>query len=413
MMSLWHRHRCWFGAVSLVLAALMVGCASEMPVSPTSTPTPTLSVTKPPTFTPIPTWTPYLTPTQAAVSPELAARAAALGRGVNLGNALEAPTEGEWGMVLEADFFALISDAGFDTVRVPIRWSAHAAETAPYTVDEDFFARIDWVIDQSLANDLNVVINMHHYEELFDDPEVHDDRFVAIWHQIAERYEPRPDTLYFELLNEPHGNLDAGWWNVLMARTIETVRAIDDHHTLVLTGADWGGLDGLDLLQIPAGEDNAIVTFHFYDPFLFTHQGADWAGAGTETLGVTWPGPPESEVTPSPESSEVEWVRTWFARYNQTSGSANPAGPEAIEKAFDRASEWSESRGIPLWLGEFGAYDRADMASRVRWTRTVRAAAESRGIPWAYWEFGAGFGIYDRDARVWRTSLLEALVPDP
>jgi endoglucanase len=341
----------------------------------------------------------------------LSERAIALGRGVNLGNALEAPNEGEWGMVIEPEFFSLIRGAGFDTIRVPIRWSAHAAEASPYTVDETFFERVDWVIDRGLANDLNVVINMHHYDPLFEAPEAHADRFVAIWRQIATRYRAQPDALYFELLNEPHGNLDAARWNALMADTIAVVREIDDYHTLVVGGADWGGISGLDRLEIPAGEANTIATFHFYDPMLFTHQGAEWTGSEYGTLGVTWPGPPETEITPIPEARKVEWVRMWFLRYNQTQGDANPASADAIAKTLDRALAWSKQSGTPLWLGEFGAYSTADAASRARWTATVRAEAEARGFPWAYWEFGAGFGIYDREADAWRQPLLEALIP--
>ena len=151
----------------------------------------------------------------------------------------------------------------------------------------------------------------------------------------------------------------------------------------------------------------------YYDPFLFTHQGAEWVGPEYGTLGVTWPGPPDAEVTPIPEARDVEWVRTWFLRYNQTPGSGNPASPEAIATDFDRALAWSEARGVPLWLGEFGAYSTADMASRARWAATVRAEAEARGFSWAYWEFGAGFGVYDREAKAWRAPLLSALVPAP
>jgi endoglucanase len=340
------------------------------------------------------------------------AQAARLGRGVNLGNALEAPEEGAWGMVIEEAYFELISDAGFETVRVPIRWSAHAEEQAPYTIDDDFFARIDWVIDQALSQDLNVVINMHHYEELFEDPEAHADRFVALWEQIATRYVDQPGGLYLELLNEPHGNLDAARWNDLMARTVEAVRRIDGYHTLVIDGPQWSNIDNLVYLSLPEDEQNAIVTFHYYEPFLFTHQGAEWVGPEIGTTGVTWPGPPREEVEPIPAAREVEWVRTWFARYNQTSGSHNPASPEAIARAFDDVADWSERRGVPLWLGEFGAYSTADMDSRVRWTETIRREAETRGIPWAYWEFGAGFGVYDREAETWRTPLLNALIPE-
>ena len=67
-------------------------------------------------------------------------------------------------MVLRQEYFEWISEAGFDTVRVPIRWSNHAMTEPPYTVDQAFFERVDWVIENALKYDLNVVINMHHYE---------------------------------------------------------------------------------------------------------------------------------------------------------------------------------------------------------------------------------------------------------
>jgi endoglucanase len=334
-----------------------------------------------------------------------------LGRGVNLGNALEAPAEGEWGMVIEADFFPTIREAGFDTVRVPIRWSAHAEENAPYTVEEAFFERVDWVIAHALEEDLNVVINMHHYDALFAAPDDHADRFVAIWTQIATRYADRPRGLYFEFLNEPHDELDAGRWNRLFARTLEAVRAIDPYHTVIVDTANWGNLSGLRFLMLPEGADNIIATFHYYDPFLFTHQGAEWVGPEYGTLGVTWPGPPATPVAPNPAAQEVDWIQQWFRRYNEVDSKYNPAAPLAVEQAFDDVAAWRESRGVPVWLGEFGAYSTADMASRARWTAFIREQAEAREIPWAYWEFGAGFGVYDREADAWREPLLEALIP--
>lgn len=339
------------------------------------------------------------------------AQAARLGRGVNLGNALEAPEEGAWGMVIEPAFFSLIHDAGFDTVRVPIRWSAHTLPEAPYTIDTAFFARIDAVIDAAQGQDLNVVINMHHYDEIFEDPQAHAGRFVAMWVQIARRYASRSATVYFELLNEPHGELDATAWNDLLARTVEAVREIDGYHTLVVGGAEWNSISGLTYLVLPEGEENVIATFHYYEPFLFTHQGAEWGGQEVGTLGLTWPGPPAMPVTPVPAARDVEWVRLWFMRYNQNRGNDNPASVAQIDRAFDQAAAWREKTGVPLWLGEFGAYSTADMDSRVRWTQAIRAAAEERGFGWAYWEFGAGFGVYDRNAGAWRTDLLGALIP--
>ncbi len=130
---------------------------------------------------------------------------AALGRGINLGNALEAPNEGEWGVTLESEFFDLVKAAGFSSVRIPIRWSAHTSSEAPFTIDETFFARVDWAIDQALENDLMVIINIHHYEEIFEQPVQERDKFLSIWTQISNRYKDQPKEVLFEILNEPDG----------------------------------------------------------------------------------------------------------------------------------------------------------------------------------------------------------------
>jgi endoglucanase len=340
------------------------------------------------------------------------AQAQALGRGINLGNALEAPREGEWGVTLQETYFPLIRDAGFDTVRVPIRWSSHAQTTPPYTIDETFFTRVDWVIANAFEQDLNVVINMHHYDEIFEDPDGHTERFLEMWKQIATRYKDEPATLYFEPLNEPHGNLNASQWNNLLKDVIHVIRTIDQgKHTLIVGGADWGGINGLKSLKIPEEEKNVIATFHYYDPMLFTHQGAEWMADEYGTLGVEWPGPPETKLEPIPEARKVEWVRLWFMRYNQLAEDVNPASPKYIAYDLDKAVAWREEHDIPLWLGEFGAYSKADMPSRVRWTATMRQEAEARGISWAYWEFCAGFGVYDQDTQQWNEGLLNALVP--
>src|SRR5258708_18972879 len=102
-----------------------------------------------------------------------------LSRGVNLGNALEAPAEGEWGLTLKEEYFAEIARAGFNSVRVPIRWSSYAQKEPPYAVDPKFFERIDWVIEQALSRKLAVVVNVHHYDEIDLDPEHHTARLVA------------------------------------------------------------------------------------------------------------------------------------------------------------------------------------------------------------------------------------------
>ena len=390
-------------------AALLFGCRTVASTAPTSPPEDTPQPPSPvPTDTPTPTPSPTPYPTPSS-TPDPSVQAERLGRGVNLGNALEAPQEGDWGVVLQEEYFVLIREAGFDTIRVPIRWSAHALDEPPYTIDETFFRRVDWVVDNALAQGLNVVLDMHHYDELCAQPTAHRERFLALWRQIALRYRDRPDSLFLEPLNEPHDRLTPSRWNELLAEVIATIREVDPLHTIIVEGAEWGGVAGLIKLKIPEGEHNAICSFHFYEPMLFTHQGASWVPKEYGTTGVKWPGPPEVKITPVPDALHTAWVNRWFQEYNTLPYDQNPAGPRPIVRAFDQAESWAKSRGCPLWLGEFGAYSKADMESRVRWTTFVRQEAEKRGIGWAYWEFCAGFGIYDPEAKRWREELLRAL----
>lgn len=120
------------------------------------------------------------TPAPQPEFPDAFAAKDALGRGVNMGNALEAPEEGDWGVEIKEEYFDLIREAGFDSVRIPVRWSAHAAEKAPYTIDPQFFTRVDEVVNWALERDLQVVLNVHHYEEMATGPSGHRERFLAL-----------------------------------------------------------------------------------------------------------------------------------------------------------------------------------------------------------------------------------------
>jgi len=170
----------------------------------------------------------------ADAPPDIAAANKALGRGINLGNALEAPREGDWGMKLEADFFKIIKKAGFDSVRVPVKWSAHAAQEAPYTIDPKFFERVDWVLQQCEANHLNVVLNNHHDDGMDKEPDKYLPRLVALWQQIAERYKDRPASVYFELLNEPHDKLTEAKWNEVMPKVLAAVRTSNPTRPIIV-----------------------------------------------------------------------------------------------------------------------------------------------------------------------------------
>lgn len=302
-----------------------------------------------------------------------------LGRGINLGNALEAPRPGEWGMDIRPEYFREIAEAGFDSVRVPIRWNAHALTAAPYTIAPEFFAMVDGVVDEALKNDLAVIINFHHYEDLYADPDAELPRFRALWEQVAERYRDRPAQVVFELLNEPHGELSHERWQAMFPELLAVVRASNPDRAVIIGPGNWNNVDALGDLELPEDDRMLIGTFHYYNPFPFTHQQAAWVDQAREWRDIPWNG----------TADELR----------------------AIEADFDKAAAWSKEHGRPVFLGEFGAYSAADMPSRARWTKAIADEAAQRGFSSAYWEFGAGFGAFDREAMRWREPLKDALVP--
>lgn len=297
----------------------------------------------------------------------------ALAAGINLGNALEAPAEGAWGVTLKSQYFRLIKDAGFGTVRLPVRWSAHAGETAPYTIDPRFFERVDWAIAQAEANGLSIIVDAHHYEALDKDPAAHLPRLAAIWEQIAARYKDQPPSVYFEIYNEPHGSFDAEIWNEAVPALLKAIRKTNPTRPVIVGPVEWNSIRALHKLRLPEDDHNMIVTIHYYDPFEFTHQGAEWSKGSEAWLGRTWSNKPEEE--------------------------------KAVQEALETAARWGRENGRPIFLGEYGAYGKADEESRVRWTRFVSSEAERLGMSRAYWEFCSGFGLYDPAKGAWRESL--------
>lgn len=314
-----------------------------------------------------------------AAAADIFAANKALGRGINLGNALEAPAEGAWGLTLEEGYFEAVQKAGFQHVRLPVRWSAHAAKEAPYAIEPKFLARVDWAVDQATSRGLRVVLNIHHYEEIFADPVAHQERFLALWRQLAAHYAGRPDPLVFELLNEPHDRLTHEAWNDLVPLALKVIREKHPLRPVVIGPGNWNAASALPRLKLPPGDRQIIATFHYYEPFAFTHQGAEWVKDSPQ-LGKKWMGATEER--------------------------------SAIRAHFEAAAAWAKQENRPLYVGEFGSYSKADPDSRVRWTRTVREEAERREMSWAYWEFGSGFGAFDRQAKAWREPLLRALVPE-
>jgi hypothetical protein len=226
---------------------------------------------------------------------------------------------------------------------------------------------------------------MHHHDSLFANPDEQKERFLAQWKHISLFFKDYPDSLLFEILNEPNGNITAEKWNVFAADALSTIREDNPDRIVLVATPNWGGLGGLPYLQLP-DDENIILTVHYYNPFQFTHQGAEWVGSDADAwLGTKW------------NDSETE--------------------RSVVQQEFAPLVAFEKQHKVPIHIGEFGSYNKADMVSRSKWTTYIARYLETLNWSWAYWEFSAGFGIYNPSTKLLNQELVDALthneMPEP
>jgi endoglucanase len=283
--------------------------------------------------------------------------------------------EGAWGGVFEDDDFAIIKAAGFRTVRIPVRWSAHAAESAPYSIDPAFLARVHHVVGLASAAGLNVILNVHHYEALDATPEANIARFTGLWRQIAASFANAPSNVWFELDNEPHDKFTNANLMAVFRPALAAIRETNKTRPVVIGGEGWSGISSLATLPMP-DDPYVVPTFHYYEPFAFTHQGATWVGPHPPPIGRAY----GSAADKAGLEQDLQKVRDYMARTGR----------------------------VPL-LGEYGAQDdpRVPLEQRIRYYRTISAAFASAGVQSCAWGYRAGFKLREGDH--WLSGLVEAI----
>jgi len=276
-------------------------------------------------------------------------------------------------------YFKMIKEAGFTSVRINLYPFRHM--DSQYKINPDWLKTLDWAVDKGLEANLVVILDLHEFTAMADDPEAKKEMFLSFWKQVAPRYKEKSNNVIYEILNEPNQKLTPDMWNTFLAEAVKIIRASNPGRTLIIGPGNWNGIETLNTLKLPENDRNIIVTVHFYHPMRFTHQGASWTSEFKNLSGIKWTGTPD-------EINEVE-------------------------SKLQVAADWSLKNKRPIYLGEFGSYDKADMDSRARYTAFVARTAEKLGFSWAYWQFDADFIVYNIDKETWVQPILNALMNRP
>jgi len=282
-----------------------------------------------------------------------------------------------------------IKSLGCDVIRLPIDLHLMTDGEPDYTIDPLFYYFLDQVIDWAEDLGLHLILDNHTGGVgVSTDPDI-DDFLIPVWTQMAQRYKDRSNLIYYEVLNEPHDISDAVW-NGIQQKVVDAIRRVDQTHTIIVGPAGWNGYRNLKDMPVYA-DDNLIYTFHFYDPMLFTHQGAFWGNPSLESLaGVPFPYDAARMPVCPAELEGTFWEERLLNYHDEGT-------VEYVKELIDIAADFQATRNVPLFCGEFGVLMiNSDNEDRVRWYNVVRSYLEEEDIAWTTWDYTGGLGLFEQ-----------------
>ena len=292
----------------------------------------------------------------------------------------------------EQDFIN-VKSLGADVIRLPVKMHSMTGSAPNYTLDPLLLKFLDTAVNWAEKYGIYLIIDNHSFDPVKPTSSDIDKILVPVWSQIARRYKDRSNFIVYEILNEPHG-IDDKRWGEIQGLAIQAIRREDKKHSIIVGGTEFNSLN--KLTSIPSYEDsNLIYTFHFYDPYLFTHQGASWGDPPVLTNLAGVPFPPNIARMPK---IHADLKGTWIESSLTHSYTAD-ALPRTLSQTLDRAVKFSLERNVPVFCGEFGVYMiNSNPEDRIKWYSYVTSALDNRGISRTSWDYYGGFGIFNGEA---------------
>ncbi|TYC67369.1 glycoside hydrolase family 5 protein [Stappia sp. BW2] len=356
------------------------------------------------------------------------------------GKYLWPPFQGELSKVSDAELDRLKA-LGFDFIRFPIDAGVFLAAT-----DSERRILLDdmkSITVRLLDSGFTVMVDLHPatyltewapVDILKDAPGPRFQAYADLLEDVAKRIRDLPtDKVALELMNEPQGvcfREDGQDWSVSQKQLYDRVRSVAPDLPIVLTPGCWRSLEGLEYMSMDGYDDKIIIDFHFYEPFLFTHQSLPWVLDPLRYIaGLSYPWTAgnveiaaertrqhiaalkaaDVDVPDYAFDKAMDVVRDYYKRQKPDRA--------FIESRFDTISQWADKYGIApdqIVLGEFSAIrppkGLRDDGSRLAWIRDVRTVVEEHGYGWALWDYYEGFGLMtDNVKRTVEPGMVDAL----
>lgn len=332
---------------------------------------------------------------------------AAMGMGWNLGNQLEAnsngvPSETAWGNpVIKEELFKAVKDAGFSTVRIPVSYLSMIGEGPDYKIDETWLNRVQEVVDYAINNELYVVMNIHgdgYYsvnggwilcvDENQDEIKA---KFKAVWTQIADRFKDYDEHLIFESMNEvfdgtygnpnPTGYENINAYNQIFVDAVRDTGSNNTKRWLLVPGWNTNIQHTTsESFVIPqdtkceSDSNRIMISVHYYDPYNFT-------------------------LDENMSSATTQWGQYATENFD------NWGQQDYVDSQMKLLNDKFTSQGYPVIIGEMGVQNKSHVYDkhnefRRYWNEYVVKAAKANSCIPVYWDNGwngdKGFGLFNR-----------------
>jgi len=325
-------------------------------------------------------------PKSLPAPPDVFKRAAGLDNGINI-----SWLEHTWdkhvldSSAIKPSDFQLLKQLGFKSIRLPVAFEY-------FNSDESSMRKVLGYLDQVLKScrlyGFKLII-CYHFGNLNDNNYLTESQAViSLWQKLAKRYlRESGENLFFDIFNEPpHMNPDL--WKNVATSIISGIRQVDQNRTLIVGASNYNSIYEMSRMT-PFSDDNLIYAFHFYEPFFFTHQGAEWVGGQVSTIEVPFPydasrWPP---LNPKAKGTAGE------AHYDMYPRDGNE---QSVHDKLQIVKNWAAQYNVPLLCGEYGVYKKyADLESRCRYIKAVRQNLKAMGIPGIMWDYNTNFSLFE------------------
>jgi endoglucanase len=284
----------------------------------------------------------------------------------------------------------LLKKLGFKSIRLPVAFEYYENE---HIADEQIFSHIDNIVKQCGLYGFKLIIDYHNGNFNENNFLEETKSITTLWLKLVKRYKNvSDDDLFFEIYNEPP-HMDPQIWKDAAFNIVTAIRKIDVNRTLIVGASNYNSIYELSR-SVRLADENIIYTFHFYEPFLFTHQGAEWAGDQESTVGVPFPYNAEKFPIINPKAKNTDGEKN----YNEYPIDGNE---QSVKDKLQIVKNWGDKYDVPLLCGEYGVYNKyADQDSRCRYINTVRQTLKALNIPGLLWDYNGSFSIFNGEPSI-------------